>query len=62
MHRYFPHFLVLFVLMGVVGYAAGFASSRYGLSAAGLVATFVSRSYRFATMSVRRGWDISRTR
>jgi hypothetical protein len=42
MRRYLPHFLVLFVLMGAVGYAAGFASSHFGLSAAGLVGTFGS--------------------
>jgi hypothetical protein len=40
MRRYVPHFFVLFLLLGVVGYAAGFAESRFGLSAAGLIGTF----------------------
>jgi hypothetical protein len=42
MRRYLPHFLVLFVLMSAVGYAAGFASSHFGVSAAGLIVTFGS--------------------
>jgi hypothetical protein len=40
MRRYVPHFLVLFVVVGAVGYGAGFASSRFGVSAAGVMSTF----------------------
>jgi len=40
MRRYRPHFLVLMVACAVVGYGAGFASTRFGLSAAGLVSMF----------------------
>ena len=40
MRRYVPHFLLLTVLMGAIGYGAGFAQARFGLSAAGIVGTF----------------------
>jgi len=40
MRRYVPHFLVLLIVMAAVGYGAGFAESRFGLSAAGVVGTF----------------------
>ena len=40
MRRYRPHFLALMVSLAIVGYGAGFASRRFGLSAAGLVGMF----------------------
>jgi peptidoglycan/LPS O-acetylase OafA/YrhL len=40
MRRYRPHFLLLLAACAVVGYGAGFASKRFGVSAAGLVSMF----------------------
>src|SRR5262249_8533660 len=40
MRRYVPHFLVLAIALAAVGYGAGFAESRFGLSAAAVLSTF----------------------